>query len=162
MATIDIIHDDLYKEIRLFLVDLFDTKNIVKPIQNGVPLPENAIVMNIIGEHDFDVAVTRYFKDQNEASVQQSVEVTMQIDIYGEDSAKRSRILTNLWRNHYSTDRLKNCQPLYSRAPIHAPFINEKSMYEDRYIVELKLQYNPIVTHAQDFVDSIDITLINT
>lgn len=159
MATIDLIHDDIYKEIRGFLVELFDTKSVIKPIQNGSPLPDSAVVMNIINEENFDIPVSYYDKEAGKAHVQQSVGLLMQIDLYGNEAAKRSRILSNLWRNHYSTDRLKQCQPLYSKEPIHAPFINEKSMYEDRYIVELKLQYNPTVTHKQEFVSDVDVQL---
>ena len=55
MARINIVHDDIYKEIRAYLVEMFDTKSVVKSIQNGSPLPENAIVMNIINEENFDV-----------------------------------------------------------------------------------------------------------
>lgn len=159
MATITLTQDDIYKEVRGFLVNLFNTQSVIKSIQNGSPLPLNAIVMNIINETDLDMAVSRYQYEKLEATVQNSVEMMMQIDFYGDEAHKRARTLANLWRNHYATDRLKNCQPLYAKNPIHAPFVNEKSMYEDRYIVELSLQYNPYVTHEQVFADDIDITL---
>lgn len=161
METISLSHDDIYKEIRSYLMGLFDTQNVVKSIQNGVPLPENAVVMNIINESDLDMAVTRYNKIEDIAGVQASVGVLMQIDLYGNDAGKRARILANLWRSHHSAERLKECQPLYAKDPIRAPIINEKSMYEDRFIVELKLQYNPVVTHEQTFIDAVDIQLIN-
>lgn len=159
MARINIVHDDIYKEIRAYLVEMFDTKSVVKSIQNGSPLPENAVVMNIINEENFDVPYTRYQKESESADAYQSVGLLMQIDFYGDEAGKRARILSNLWRNHYSTDRLKQCQPLYSKEPLHAPFVNEKSKYEDRYIVELKLQYNPVVTHKQHFVDGVAVQL---
>lgn len=161
MEAISLNHDDLYKEIRSYLVKLFGTQSVVKSIQNGVPLPENAIVMNIINESDLDMAVTRYDKPEGVAGVQVSVSVLMQIDFYGNEAGKRARILANLWRSNHATNALKDCQPLYAKDPIRAPVINEKSMYEDRFIVELQLQYNPVVTHKQVFIDGVDIQLTN-
>lgn len=161
MATMTLTQNDIYKSVRSFLVNLFETQDVIRSIQNGSPLPLNAIVMNIINETDLDVPVSRYQYERGEATVQTSVEMLMQIDFYGDQAHDRARTLANLWRNHYATDRLENCQPLYAKNPIHAPFVNEKSMYEDRYIVELSLQYNPYVTHDQTFIDATDITLIN-
>lgn len=160
MATINLTQNDIYKEMRSFLVQLFDTESVIKPNQNGSPVPENAIVMNIINESDLDMSVSRYQIERNEATVQNSVEMLFQVDFYGDEAQQKARTLANLWRNHYASDRLKVCQPLYAKQPIHAPFVNEKSMYEDRYIVELSLQYNPYVTHNQVFTDDVDISLI--
>ena len=90
MATITLTQDDIYKEVRLFLVNLFNTQSVIKHIQNGSPLPLNAIVMNIIHEKDLDMAVSRYQPEAREATVQTSVEMLMQIDFYGDQAHGRA------------------------------------------------------------------------
>lgn len=161
MAQLNIDHQDLYKDIRKFLLGLFPeaTTQIVQFGQNISTLPYGAIVMNILFEKDFDYSTTHYDKVKGEAYVQNSVQATLQLDFYGEESQARSRVVANLWRNFYATDRLTVCQPLRARDPRHLPYINDSNLYEDRYMLELTLQYNPEITHKQDFVDSFDIQI---
>ena len=162
MATIlDIDHRELIREIRLFLLGLFPdaTPQIVQSIQNNQPLPENAIVMQVLFDSNMDESVTTY-NPPNEAMVQNSVEVRVQIDFYGAMAESRSRIVANLWKNYYGTDNMTICKPLYVQSRQRHPYINDSNQYEDRFILDLGLQYNPTVTHAQDFAEDASVTII--
>ena len=156
-------HKDIYKEVQAYLLGLFSCspQTVIQGYQNNNPLPDEAVVMTILFENELDIAVSRYDSDADKTAVQQSVEVTMQVDCYGPQAAARARKLSTLWKNHYTTAALKSCQPLYSNSPKRLPIINEKSVYEDRWLVELVLQYNPYFEHDQTFLEMPNTTLNN-
>lgn len=159
MLNID--HQELYKDIRLFLLGLFPDadRQVVQAIQNNQPIPDNAIVMAMLFDTNLGYSVTHYDKEKEEAYAQNSVEQRLQLDFYGPTAEKRSRIVENLWRNYYGCDNLKLCQPLYVQSRHRIPFINESNNYEDRFVLDLALQYNPEVTHHQDFIDDAEISI---
>ena len=161
MATVT--HQEIYEEVRDYLLGLFSCppKTVIKGYQNNSPLPNEAVVMTILFETELDMAVSRYDPAADKTAVQQSVEVTMQIDCYGPQAGTRARKLATLWKNHYTTAALTRCQPLYSNSPKRMPIINEKSAYEDRWLVELALQYNPYFEHDQTFLEMPNTTLNN-
>lgn len=157
MAQLNISNQDLYREIRLFLLGLFPgaPSQIIQSAQNNQPLPENAIVMQVLFDSNMDESVTTY-NPPGEAMVQNSVEVRVQLDFYGAMAESRSRIVANLWKNYYGTDNMEICKPLYVQSRQRHPYINDSNQYEDRFILDLALQYNPSVTHPQDFAEEVD------
>lgn len=160
MAQLNISNQDLYREIRLFLLGLFPgaTSQIIQSTQNNQPLPENAIVMQVLFDSNMDESVTTY-NPPNEAMVQNSVEVRVQLDFYGPMAESRSRIVANLWKNYYGTDNMEICKPLYVQSRQRHPYINDSNQYEDRFILDLGLQYNPEITRAQDFAEDASVTI---
>lgn len=160
MAQLNIDQQELYREIRLFLLGLFPgaTLQIIQSIQNNQPLPENAIVMQVLFDSNMDESVTTY-NPPNEAMVQNSVEVRVQLDFYGAMAESRSRIVANLWKNYYGTDNMEICKPLYVQSRQRHPYINDSNQYEDRFILDLALQYNPEITHEQDFADEAQVSI---
>jgi len=160
MAQLSLDHQELYREIRLFLLGLFPdaTMQIIQSTQNNQPLPENAIVMQVLFDSNMDESVTTY-NPPNEAMVQNSVEVRVQLDFYGPMAESRSRIVANLWKNYYGTDNMEICKPLYVQSRQRHPYINDSNQYEDRFILDLGLQYNPTVTHAQDFAEDASVII---
>lgn len=160
MATVN--HDDIYEEVRAYLLGLFlcPPETVIKGYQNGSPLPQNAVVMTILFEHSLDVSANYYDPLLDITTVQQSVEVTMQLDFYGGDAGSRARKLSNLWKNHYTANALTKCQPLYSKDPQRMPIVNEQSNYEDRWSVDVLLQYNPEFEHDQSYLGMPDYTIV--
>ena len=159
MLTID--HQELYKAVRLYLLGVFPEagQQIIQSLNNNNPLPENAVVMSVLFERNFDESVTTY-NGVDKANVQNSVEVRMQLDFYGKLAQGRARMIAALWKNMYSTESMDVCQPLYiASGPNRMPYINDSNQYEDRYMLDLALQYNPSVQHAQDFVTDTEISI---
>mgnify|MGYP001244528895 CR=1 FL=1 len=171
MVSLDIDHDALYKDISDYVIGIipeaagtpanggWKDRQIVKSAQNLAALPSNAIVMSILMDSDLDYGVVKYDSENGKAAVQNSVKVRLQLSFYGEHAEKRSRMVDTLWRTLYGTDNLKLCKPLYVQSRERHPYINESNQYEDRYILDLALQYNPQVTYAQDFLESAEIEL---
>ena len=160
-AVLSTDHRELYREIRLYLLGMFPaaSSQIIQAFQNNNPLPENAIVMQALFERNLAETSTYYTPTQEQAHAQNSVDVRIQLSFYGPEAEKRSRTVYTLWKSYYSTDRMTLCQPLYANGRDRRPYINESNQYEDRWIVDLSLQYNPRVTYAQDFTDSAEVTI---
>lgn len=154
MATVT--HEDIYTEVRSYLIGLFSCP-VVRGYQNNSPLPADGIVMTVISERDFDYASNYYTESDDEdiysVDIQKSVEVVMQLDFYGVESQKRVRHVANVWQSEFSTNKLVKCQPLYSKQPMQMQYINEKNQYEQRWMLEVLLQYNPCFTHDQQYLD---------
>lgn len=159
MATVD--HADIYKEVRAYLLGLFlcPPDAVIYGYQEQ-GLPQNAVVMTILFEHSLDVSVNYYDPLLDITTVQQSVEVTMQLDFYGDEAGARARKLSNLWKNHYTSAAFTKCQPLYSKDPQRMPIVNEQSNYEDRWSVDVLLQYNPEFEHDQTYLGMPDYTIV--
>jgi hypothetical protein len=83
---------------------------------------------------------------------EQGQQVDIQLDCYGPDASEWSDILTTLLRDNIGCLALApTCQPLYADDPIRGPLTNAEAQYEDRFIVTARIQYNPVVTTAQDY-----------
>ncbi len=98
-------------------------------------------------------------------TAEQGMQVDVQLDCYGPQSSDWADILTTLLRDNVGCLALApKCQPLYADDPIRAPLTNAEAQYEDRWIIQARIQYNAVVTTAQDYatvlgpVDIIDVT----
>lgn len=171
MVSLDIDHDALYADISNYIIGIipeaagtsveggWEGRQCVKSAQNQTALPFNAIVMSILMDSDLDYGVVSYDPDNDRAAVQNSVKVRLQLSFYGQHAEKRSRMIDTLWRTPYGADNLKLCKPLYVQSRERHPYINESNQYEDRYILDLALQYNPQVAYAQDFADEVSVNI---
>lgn len=151
-------HNDIYKEVRALLLGLFllPEENVIRGYSNNVPLPNgNFILMNIIHEQQLATNLHRYSFEDGQADVQQSVEMQIQLDFFGEQAGEFSRTFANLWRDEYACEQLKMCQPLYADNPRYLPFTNEEEQFEERWTVTANLQYNPVVMHSQEFITEV-------
>ncbi|WP_219339434.1 phage neck terminator protein, partial [Providencia stuartii] len=160
MATISITERDIFVELRKYLIELFDCP-VVQGYQNNTPVPENGIVMHMLFEHDLDYTAEYWDAIQEEVTAQRSVKATFQLDFYGVEANNRSRVVANLWKSSYTTDRLVKCQPLDSGQPRKDILVNESNQYENRMMLEITLQYNPETSYHVDGVDEISITSTN-
>jgi hypothetical protein len=85
--------------------------------------------------------------------VEQDTEVTIQLDVHGPNSSDNSQIITTLFRDQYATnfftDAGYDMAPLYVEGPRQMPFVNGEQQVEYRYVVDVVLQVNPIITLPQ-------------
>ncbi|MDS7935666.1 hypothetical protein RMB03_17405 [Acinetobacter sp. V91_7] len=153
-----ITHEDLYTEVRAYLLGLFDCE-VVQGRQNGSPLPNNGILMTILFSQNIGTSIDDHDEALNQTTVLQAQNVMLQLDFFGEMAQARSTRVSMLWRNEYTTERLKLCQPLYCNDPKSLDFINEQDRFEDRWMIELYLQYNPQTSFEQTFLDRPILTI---
>jgi hypothetical protein len=156
MATITVTHGDLFLEVREYLIELFQCE-VVQGFNNDVPAPIDGIVLHVLFERDLDYTANYYHPETSDMTAQRSVELTMQLDFYGNEADSRARVVANLWQSGYTTERLKKCQPLYNESPRKNVFVNEANRYENRVMLDVKLQYNPEFTYSISNTNSFSI-----
>lgn len=93
--------------------------------------------------------------------VETDVEVVMQVDLHGPNSADAAAVLQSLFRDAYAADQLEplGVSPLYADDPRQAPFISAAAEYENRWMVDLHMQVNPTVLVPQQFADAVELTV---
>lgn len=93
----------------------------------------------------------------------QETQFTVQLDIHGPNSADNSQIITTLFRDGYAADMFSatgfDIAPLYANDPKQLPFLNGEQQIEQRWVVELVLQANPVVSVPQQFADAVSVPI---
>ena len=129
----------IYSDVRKWLVGLLPdaSKDVVRAYQNGIAMPENAIIMTFMLEKRLD-----QLSATGTGKVFDSIQGTMQLDFYGVKAHERARKICTLWQTLYTTESMFSCQPLYCSDPKDLTFVNETGQYELRSMAMLELQYN--------------------
>lgn len=104
---------------------------------------------------------------------EQGTMLRVQLDCYGAASGDWAVMLSTLLRGEYGCAQLAGtdgegnpvvpplCQPLYVDDAKMAPLVDTEDQYEQRWIVEAILQYNPVTTTPMQFADAASVTAIN-
>ena len=142
--------DEIYDELWDYLTALFPSIPVVRGLQNNSPLPHNAIVMTLMAyTQDLDQSQYSFDSEAQEATVQVSKLQMMQLDFYGDGAYDRVMKTSTLWRSRYSTEALKGVAPLYANNPRNLQYVNEQDQYEQRFLLEIALQYNPYYSYSE-------------
>lgn len=160
MATISVTERDIFIELRRYLTELFSCP-VAQGYQNNVPIPENGIVIHMLLEDDIDYTSEYWNPADEQMTAQRSVKATFQLDFYGAEANSRARVVANLWKSSYTTDRMTKCQPLDNGQPRKDVLVNQANQYENRMMLDVTLQYNPETSYHVDSVDEISITTTN-
>ncbi|WP_186043044.1 phage neck terminator protein [Burkholderia gladioli] len=174
-VTISITESNVYSALRTFLLGVLPTGvEVVKAQENGVgePMGTDFVVINSISAPRLATNVDGYTdpvvaggSGPGTRNSMQAIGVRLQLDVHGPNSADNAAIISTLFRDEYACVVIgtvnPNIQPLYCENPRQMPFINGENQYEQRWIIELALQYNPITQTPQDFFDEITPEIVN-
>lgn len=90
--------------------------------------------------------------------IEQAVKLTVKLDCYGADSGDWSVMLSTVLRDEYGVTALApTLAPLYTDDPKFGPLVDGEEEYEQRWIVEAYLQYNPVVSVPMQFANTAQI-----
>jgi hypothetical protein len=98
---------------------------------------------------------------------QQNMEWRVQLDFHsrGLDGGDMAATFVTMYRNVFATDFFENTfgsiDALYADEARQTPFINDQQQYEWRWVVEAILQVNQVVVTPQQYMDAINVNLIN-
>lgn len=97
-------------------------------------------------------------------ALRQSTRVVFQLDVHSEDMGRASdmaQTISTVMRDDVGYLLLKQSglplSPLYADDPRQMPFQNAEAQVEDRYVVEVHLQADQVVTPPQEFADEVNI-----
>lgn len=100
--------------------------------------------------------------DPTTQTIEQGLELTVQIDCYGPTSCDWANTLSTLLRDNYGCVALApSCQPLYADEARMIPLVGGEEQYEERWSLDARLQVNPVVTIPQQYAKVLDLTLVN-
>jgi hypothetical protein len=156
--------DQLATSVRaLLLAILPDGTEVIQGQANRVPEPvsDTFVVFTFIAQQRLSTNVDTYGVTGLEKTITMDNQQGVQLDIHGEQSSNCTQLINLLWRDDFSCLVLEGTgiSPLYCDDPHQAPFINAENQYENRWVMTVYLQANPVVTVPQDSADVLEIQL---
>ncbi|MEX3628091.1 MAG: hypothetical protein VB138_00135 [Burkholderia sp.] len=165
MTTISITQSDVFATLRSFLLAILPAgTEVVQAQQNdvGEPVGPDFVVMNSIASPRLATSVDSYADSGTNPGTRnsmQAIEARLQLDVHGPNGGDNAAIISTLFRDEYACIQFAtvnpDIQPLYCENPRQMPFINAQNNYEQRWIIELAIEYNPITQTPQDFADEV-------
>ena len=147
----------IYLEIWNYLTALFNCP-VEQGLQNNSPLSHDGIVMTLLPYSDA-LDQPAYSNENGESMIQNSRLFMMQLDFYGDQAFDRANQVGVMWRSQYSTDQLKTVAPLYANQVRNMEYVNEQDQYEQRFMLEIALQYNPHYTYTEQSDTDIQVNI---
>ena len=96
-------------------------------------------------------------------------ELTVQLDIHGPAAGDNAKIIEGLWRSEVASQAFEANQaagvvpfsitPLWCDMRGEMPFWNEQSQIEYRWVIDAKMQINPVIGTPQQFATELHTTL---
>lgn len=165
MATVDLTESVIFAKLGDFLTDALPqlAGSIVQGQENRVPPPQagDYVVFFPTRRARLRTNVGEYAPVLDKRSVTTGVEITVQVEVHGPNSADNAQVITSLWRDPYGVEFMDPvCAPLFAEEPVQFPFWNDQEQTENRWVLKLHLQANVTVSTAQEFADTLHIDLV--
>lgn len=165
-----ITEDDIFGAIRTFLLglSLAGSPEVFQGQENRVsePLGADFIVMTPTYNRRIETNIETWDTAAPPVVLDaaRGTEVTMQLDIHGPNGADNVQTIATLWRSDYGCRALETAgiAPLYASDGQQMPFVNAEQQYENRWVMSIVLQANPIVSTAAQFADRVDVIIVGT
>lgn len=149
MQTVDY-DTQVYTDLRQYLKTLLNCP-VVRGRQNNVPMPDDCVIMQNL----FDNSPMQGY--EVDGKLNEVVTRCIQLDFYGSMAGAKCRQIATLWKSEYSCSHLNFISPLYCNNPKSQQYVNEKGIYEDRYILEVFLQFSTYYEYNRESTDKLDI-----
>lgn len=156
---------DVYTRMANVLRDIVPAEvPVIQGWENMVPMPVGPFVlMRAVMQTPHRTPVETYDTtnpDPAAISIEQGILVRMQCDHYGPLSFDWAATLTAIMRTEYGCGLMVPMSPLYCKEPKQAAITNAEAQFEQRWIVDALLQYNPVISTPMQFADQAEIDLI--
>lgn len=160
-VAVSITQAQVFAALRSFILGLISCE-VVQGLGNEVPMPAGPFIcMTPLFLNRLSTNVVTYNGTDAKAS-RQAVQDTIQLDCYGPLSGDWAVILSTLLRDEYAALTLApNVVPLHADDPVQMPLIDGEENYEQRWVVKAVLQYNPVVSLPQDYMNAVNVNPIS-
>lgn len=164
MATISIIDNDVFTALRSYLLGLAPLgAEVVRGLDNGVPMPLGDFATMTSGTMiRLATNVNTYdpLTGTGQKEVLTAVRYPISVDFYGPNSQPWAAQAKNLFRDSYAVDMFpSNIVPLYADDATQIPLIDGEQQYDQRWRMQMSVQYNPVITVGQDFATSLNAVI---
>lgn len=165
MPTISIIDTDVYTALRTYLLSLApagaeviqgQTNQVSMPIGNFATMTSNQMVRLATNVTTYQPLIGTGQKE-----VLTAFRYLIQVDLYGPLSQPWAAQAKSLFRDSYAVDLFpSNIVPLFADDAIQLPLVNGEEQWEQRWKMQMSVQYNPVTTVGQDFASSLSAILV--
>ena len=168
MISITPTEDDVLTILRTFLLSITGNDwEVVQGQDNRVPEPtaSNFIVMTPVNSSRLSTNVDTFSASMiggplDTTDYTRDTQLDVQLDIHGEGGADSARAIATLFRDDYACRIMApDVSPLNASDGNQVPFFNGEGQYEDRWVMTLSLQINPIVSTTTEFADTVAVTI---
>lgn len=131
-------------------IALFTSVEIIRGNVNRTPMPKSSfIALTEISTQAINKPTENYA--DYTATLNEHNRIDIRVDFYGWDLAEVARAIHSSFRTIWSVDRFpSNVKPLLCTEPRKVNIINAEEQYEQRWYMDMALQYNPDVVVPQD------------
>lgn len=170
--TPSITESSIFTTLRTFLLGILPGGvEVVQAQQNNVgePVGPDFVTVNSIGTHRLSTNVDTYTDPGTNPGAKNS-EVSMQfrvqLDVHGPNAADNAATIVALFRDEYACVQFAtvnpDIQPLFCEDPRQMPFINGENQYEQRWMIEAFIEYDPVIQTPQDFASQVEVNVVST
>jgi hypothetical protein len=160
---------DIETALRTFLIAVVGSSvPVVKGQTNRVPEPSesNFIVFWVMSRERIATNNDTYDNVATQ-NIEQSGQVTFQIDVHGPSSADNAQAITTLFRDDFGYQNFTSSNPaitpLHADNPRQMPYINAEDQYEDRWIIDGVIQADQTLSIPAQFANQVTInSVVNT
>lgn len=164
-ATINITESTLLTALRGFLLSVVgDSYEVVKGQDNRVAMPEGQfITMTGLNSDELNKPYSTW-QDSGQPTgglehTNQAKKWICQIDVYGSGSSSVASTIATLVRSSYAVRQFAeltegsdfSITPLFVDQPHQTTMINGEQQYEERWTLDLHLQYNAVISTPMEF-----------
>ncbi len=168
-VTVAPVFSDVYTALVSFIQGALGTSvPVIQGLGNRVPMPgvsPGFVAITLLGERRLSYTIDSWDMSAGSpttGTAEQKIEVAIQMDFYGPSSGDWAATISTLFRDDYGVQALApTCAPLYADDARMIPLINAEDQYEQRWSLDARLQYNPVVTVSAAFADATSITPIS-
>lgn len=160
--------DQVYAAIKTFILSFLplDPTNVVKGTQNRTSMPTGPFAeMWIATNKRLSTNVDTWdASDPDPAGIsrQQSIQLEMQVSLYGPLSEDWAAMFSTLFRDDYGCQILGDvCSPLHANEPMRAPLVTGEEQYLDKWICRAQIEYTPVITTVDEFASVVAIDVIS-
>jgi hypothetical protein len=185
MISPSITETQVFTALRAFLLTIVDCEVIRLP-NNRVAMPKGEFIsLSPVSNIALSTNVAGY--SGTDKSILRPSQVTIQVDCYGASAGDRATAITTLLRDPYGCDAfnvggapidltqvggsyvlgesplyaLPNIQPLYASDARQMPMVDSEAAYVERWSFDCVLQFNPVLTVAQQSAAALGVGLKN-
>lgn len=154
---------DVFTALGSYLQGIFPSVPVVRGLDNNVPMPNtDSIEVTPLYEKRLSTNVRSYDPDAQIVTLRMAAEYTIQVDCYGSTANDKATVLATLWRDDAAISQFPDgITPLFADDPRQIQFQNDQNQYEERWMVEIKLQYNALVSMPYESALNLNIPVLN-
>lgn len=98
-----------------------------------------------------------------QTEIEQSTEVVYQLDVHGPAAGDNAQTISTLFRDSYGVRQFEGTgvTPLYCDDPLQTPFTTAASQYDQRWTIDMHMQFDPTIAVPAQFADQANVTVIS-